>query len=118
MLVAAATGAGSDGLRRAEELINAGADVIVVDTAHGHSEVLKTVAAVRKLADHVQIVGGNVATSEGAKALIDSGADAVKVGIGPGQLHHTNGCRCWRASVDRDNGCRRSMPQTKYSGYC
>ena len=87
LLVAAATGAGSDGLRRAEELINAGADVIVVDTAHGHSEgVLETVAAVRKLANHVQIVGGNVATSEGAKALIDSGADAVKVGIGPGSI--------------------------------
>ena len=87
LMVAAATGAGSDGIRRAEELINAGADVIVVDTAHGHSEgVLESVAAVRKLANHVQIIGGNVATSAGAKALIDAGADAVKVGIGPGSI--------------------------------
>jgi IMP dehydrogenase len=87
LLVAAAIGAGSEGFRRAEELINAGADVIVVDTAHGHSEgVLEAVAAVRKLANHVQIIGGNIATSEGAKALIDAGADAVKVGIGPGSI--------------------------------
>jgi IMP dehydrogenase len=87
LLVAAATGAGPDGIRRAEALIEAGADVIVVDTAHGHSEgVLESVTAVRKLANHVQIIGGNVATADGAKALIDSGADAVKVGIGPGSI--------------------------------
>jgi IMP dehydrogenase len=87
LLVSAATGAGPDGIRRAEALIAAGADVIVVDTAHGHSEgVLESVTAVRKLANHVQIIGGNVATSDGAKALIDSGADAVKVGIGPGSI--------------------------------
>ena len=87
LLVAAAIGSGSDGVRRAEELINVGADVIVVDTAHGHSEgVLKSVAAVRKLANNVQIIGGNIATSDGAKALIDAGADAVKVGIGPGSI--------------------------------
>lgn len=87
LLVAAATGAGSDGISRAEALIDAGADVIVVDTAHGHSEgVLESVAAVRKLANHVQVIGGNVATSEGAEALIDAGADAVKVGIGPGSI--------------------------------
>ena len=87
LLVAAATGSGSNGVRRAEELINAGADVIVVDTAHGHSKgVLESVAEVRKLANHVQVIGGNIATSEGAKALIDAGADAVKVGIGPGSI--------------------------------
>ncbi|MGA0182655.1 MAG: IMP dehydrogenase [Candidatus Puniceispirillaceae bacterium] len=87
LLVAAATGAGPDGLRRAEVLIEAGVDVIVVDTAHGHSEgVLDSVTAVRKLANHVQIIGGNVATGDGAKALIDAGADAVKVGIGPGSI--------------------------------
>jgi IMP dehydrogenase len=87
LLVAAATGAGPDGIRRAEALIAAGADVIVVDTAHGHSEgVLESVTAVRKLANHVQIIGGNVATADGAKALIDAGADAVKVGIGPGSI--------------------------------
>ena len=87
LLVAAATGAGIDGIRRAEALIEAGADVIVVDTAHGHSEgVLGAVAAVRKLANHVQVIGGNVATADGAQALIDAGADAVKVGIGPGSI--------------------------------
>ena len=87
LLVAAATGAGADGIRRAEALIDAGADVIVVDTAHGHSEgVLQAVAQVRKIANKVQIIGGNVATGDGAKALIDAGADAVKVGIGPGSI--------------------------------
>ena len=87
LLVAAATGAGTDGIRRAEALIEAGADVIVVDTAHGHSEgVLGAVSAVRKLANHVQVIGGNVATTDGAQALIDAGADAVKVGIGPGSI--------------------------------
>jgi IMP dehydrogenase len=107
LLVAAATGAGPDGIRRAEALIAAGADVIVVDTAHGHSEgVLESVTAVRKLANHVQIIGGNVATADGAKALIDSGADAVKVGIGPGSIcTDAHGCRCWRATIDRDHGC-------------
>ena len=87
LLVAAATGAGIDGIRRAEALIEAGADVIVVDTAHGHSEgVLGAVSAVRKLANHVRVIGGNVATADGAQALIDAGADAVKVGIGPGSI--------------------------------
>ena len=87
LLVAAATGAGPDGLKRAEALIDAGVDVIVVDTAHGHSEgVLEAVSAVRKIANKVQIIGGNVATADGAKALIDAGADAVKVGIGPGSI--------------------------------
>ena len=87
LLVEAATGAGPDGIARAEALIEAGADIIVVDTAHGHSEgVLKTVAAVRKLSNNVDIIGGNVATAEGAKALIDAGVDGVKVGIGPGSI--------------------------------
>ena len=87
LLVAAATGAGPDGIARAEALIEAGADIIVVDTAHGHSEgVLKTVSAVRKLSNNVDIIGGNVATADGAKALIDAGVDGVKVGIGPGSI--------------------------------
>jgi len=87
LLVAAATGAGPDGIARAEALIDAGADIIVVDTAHGHSEgVLKTVSAVRKLSNNVDIIGGNVATADGAKALIDAGVDGVKVGIGPGSI--------------------------------
>ena len=87
LLVAAATGAGPDGLARAEALIDAGADVIIVDTAHGHSEgVLNAVTAVRKMANAAQVIGGNVATADGARALIDAGVDAVKVGIGPGSI--------------------------------
>ncbi len=84
---AAAIGTGSDGLTRAEALVDAGVDVIVVDTAHGHSSrVLEQVAKVRKLSSVTQIVAGNIATADGAKALIDAGADAVKVGIGPGSI--------------------------------
>jgi len=85
--VAAATGVGEDGLRRAEALIAAEVDVIVVDTAHGHSAgVLRAVEQVKKLSNAVEVVAGNVATPEGAQALIDAGADAVKVGIGPGSI--------------------------------
>ena len=87
LLVAGATGAGADGIARAEALMDAGADVIIVDTAHGHSQgVLETVTKVRKLANHIQVIGGNIATADGAKALMDAGADAVKVGIGPGSI--------------------------------
>ena len=87
LLVAAATGAGISGVERADALIEAGVDVIVVDTAHGHSEsVLDTVKNVRQLSNEVQIIGGNVATADGAKALIDAGVDAVKIGIGPGSI--------------------------------
>ncbi len=85
--VAAATGVGEDGLLRAEALLEAGADMVVVDTAHGHSEgVLGTVEAVKKLSNRAQVLAGNVATADGAKALIDAGVDAVKVGIGPGSI--------------------------------
>ena len=87
LLVAAATGAGDEGAERAAALIDAGVDVVVVDTAHGHSEgVLNAVTTVRKMANEVQVIGGNVATADGARALIDAGADAVKVGIGPGSI--------------------------------
>ena len=85
--VAAATGVGEDGLLRAEALLDAGADMVVVDTAHGHSEgVLHAVEAVKKLSNRAQVLAGNVATGDGAKALIDAGVDAVKVGIGPGSI--------------------------------
>ncbi len=85
--VAGATGTGKQGLERAERLIDAGVDVVVVDTAHGHSaNVLSLVSQVKKQSNRVQIVAGNVATAEGTKALIDAGADAVKVGIGPGSI--------------------------------
>lgn len=85
--VAAATTVGNDGFARTERLIDAGVDVVVVDTAHGHSmRVLEAVNRIKKQSNAVQVVAGNVATAEGAKALIDSGADAVKVGIGPGSI--------------------------------
>ncbi len=85
--VAAATTVGDKGYARTEALIAAGVDLVVVDTAHGHSKmVLTAVNRIKKMSNKVQVVAGNVATSEGAKALIDSGADAIKVGIGPGSI--------------------------------
>ncbi|HET7411964.1 MAG TPA: IMP dehydrogenase [Pararhizobium sp.] len=84
---AAATSVGDDGFERAERLIDAGVDLLVIDTAHGHSQrVLDAVTKVKKLSNSVRIMAGNVATAEGTKALIDAGADAVKVGIGPGSI--------------------------------
>ncbi len=85
--VAAATGVGEDGHARAEALVRAEADVIVVDTAHGHSQgVLGAVSRIKKLSNAVQVIAGNVATPEGALALIEAGADSVKIGIGPGSI--------------------------------
>ena len=85
--VAAATTVGDNGFERTERLIEAGVDVVVVDTAHGHSSrVLEAVNRIKRLSNAVQVVAGNVATTEGAQALIDSGADAIKVGIGPGSI--------------------------------
>jgi len=84
---AAATGVGEDGFLRGQALIEAGVDVLVIDTAHGHSAgVLGAIDRIRKLSNAVQIVAGNVATPEGALALIEAGADAVKIGIGPGSI--------------------------------
>ncbi|MDE0239880.1 MAG: IMP dehydrogenase [bacterium] len=83
----AATGAGQQGWERAEALIDAGVDVVVVDTAHGHSGgVIDTVDMIKKQSNYAQVIAGNVATSEGARMLIDHGADAIKVGIGPGSI--------------------------------
>lgn len=85
--VAAATSIGDAGFARSEALIAAGADLIVVDTAHGHSRrVLEAVDRIKRLSNAVQVMAGNVATADGAKALIDAGADAIKVGIGPGSI--------------------------------
>ncbi|ANM09307.1 IMP dehydrogenase [Rhizobium leguminosarum bv. trifolii] len=84
---AAAISVGDDGFERAERLIDAGVDLLVVDTAHGHSQrVLDAVTRVKKLSNSVRIMAGNVATYDGTRALIDAGADAVKVGIGPGSI--------------------------------
>ena len=85
--VGAATGVGEEGLLRAETLIQRGADVIVIDTAHGHSQkVLDTVKAFKRQFSDKQLIAGNIATYEAAKDLIDAGVDAVKVGIGPGSI--------------------------------
>ena len=85
--VAAATSVGEDGFERAERLIDAGVDMLVIDTAHGHSQrVLDAVTRAKKLSNSVRIIAGNVATREGTLALIDAGADGVKVGIGPGSI--------------------------------
>jgi IMP dehydrogenase len=85
--VAAATGVGEDGHSRATALIEAGVDVLVIDTAHGHSAgVLAAVSRIKRLSNEVQVVAGNVATPDGALALIEAGADAVKIGIGPGSI--------------------------------
>ncbi|MBP80990.1 MAG: IMP dehydrogenase [Acidiferrobacteraceae bacterium] len=85
--VAAAVGTGKDSIERCERLVEAGVDAIVVDTAHGHSRgVLERVASVKKAFSGVDVVAGNIATAEAARALVDAGVDAVKVGIGPGSI--------------------------------
>ncbi|WP_170409939.1 IMP dehydrogenase [Ruegeria arenilitoris] len=85
--VAAATSVGDAGFERSEQLVDSGVDIIVVDTAHGHSQgVLDAVKRVKTLSNEVQIIAGNVATGDATKALINAGADAIKVGIGPGSI--------------------------------
>ena len=85
--VAAATSVGDAGFERVEALVDAGCDVIVIDTAHGHSaRVLEQVARVKRMSNATQVIAGNVATYEATKALIDAGADGIKVGIGPGSI--------------------------------
>jgi len=87
LLVAGATSVGKDGIRRAESLIEANVDILVVDTAHGHSKgVIETVKELKKLFPKQEIIAGNIATKEASKALYDAGVDAVKVGIGPGSI--------------------------------
>ncbi|MEO8547935.1 MAG: IMP dehydrogenase, partial [Sphingomicrobium sp.] len=85
--VAAATTTGDSGYARSEALIEAGCDCIVIDTAHGHNiDVAAAVQRVKSLSNSVQVIAGNIATAEAAKALIDAGADAIKIGIGPGSI--------------------------------
>ncbi len=126
--VAAASGVGKDGLARVEALIDAEVDVVVIDTAHGHSRgVLDTVGAVKRLSNRTQVVAGNVATGDGAWALVDAGADAVKVGIGPGSICTTRmvagvGVPQLTALSDAVEVCRKSDTPViadggiKYSG--
>ena len=112
--VAAATGVGEAGLRRAEALIAAEVDIVVVDTAHGHSKgVLEAVTRVKRLSNALAVIAGNIATAEGAKALIDAGADAVKVGIGPGSICTTRvvagvGVPQLTAVLDAVEECRKA----------
>ncbi|HLJ63467.1 MAG TPA: IMP dehydrogenase, partial [Stellaceae bacterium] len=112
--VAAATGTGEDGVERAEALFDAGVDVLVVDTAHGHSSrVLDTVQHIRRLSNYTQIIAGNIATPEGAEALIAAGADAIKVGIGPGSICTTRivagvGMPQLTAILDTVEACRKA----------
>ena len=85
--VAAASTVGDAGFERSEALIDAGVDIVVIDTAHGHSEgVSLAVERIKRLSNSIQVIAGNVATAEATKALIGAGADAVKVGIGPGSI--------------------------------
>ncbi len=87
LLVGAASTVGDAGFERSLALVDAGVDVVVIDTAHGHSiQVSQAVARLKRESNKVQIVAGNVATYEGARALIDAGADSIKVGIGPGSI--------------------------------
>jgi len=126
--VAAATGVGEAGIERAEALFDAGCDILVVDTAHGHSiGVIDAVKKVRRLGNYTQVIAGNVATPDGARALIDAGADAIKVGIGPGSICTTRmiagvGVPQFTAVRDTAEECHKSdMPVIadggiKYSG--
>ena len=86
LMVGAAVGVGEDGKRRAQSLVDAGVDFLVVDTAHGHAAAVLAMVAELKANVRVDVIGGNVATADGARALIDAGADGVKVGVGPGSI--------------------------------
>jgi IMP dehydrogenase len=86
LIVGAAVGVGEDGKRRAQALADAGADFLIVDTAHGHAQAVLTMVAQLKANTRLDVIGGNVATRPGAQALIDAGADGVKVGVGPGSI--------------------------------
>ena len=86
LIVGAAVGVGPDAEKRAHELIDAGVDLLIVDTAHGHSRAVVEMVALLKRTTSVDVVGGNVATREGALALVEAGADGIKVGVGPGSI--------------------------------
>ncbi len=111
--VAAAAGTGHAELERAEALFAAGVDIMVVDTAHGHSaRVIDTVSEIRRMSNYTQVIVGNVATAEGARAVIEAGADAVKVGIGPGSICTTRmvagvGVPQFTAIADAVEECRK-----------
>ncbi len=111
--VGAATTVGDAGFERTQALLEAGCDVVVVDTAHGHSKsVLDAVSRIKRLSNRAQVIAGNVATAAGARALVDAGADAVKVGIGPGSICTTRivagvGVPQLTAILDAVEACRQ-----------
>ena len=108
LLVAGAVGVTSDTFERAEALFEAGADAIVIDTAHGHSAgVLRKIAEIRAHFPDRTLIAGNIATAEGARALYDAGVDVVKVGIGPGSNLY-NSCYCWCRSSPSNSNLRCS----------
>jgi IMP dehydrogenase len=118
--VGAAVGVASDNIDRVTALYNAGVDVVTVDTAHGHSKgVIDMVKAVKALYPDLQVIAGNIATADAAIALADAGADAVKVGIGPGSICTTRiiaGCRC--STIICCLRMRQSLRRSRYTGYC
>jgi len=107
---------GEAAIYRVELLINAGVDAIVIDTAHGHSKaVIETLKELKRRFD-IDIIAGNIATREAAEDLIEAGADAVKVGIGPGSnLHYTNCRRCGSSSAYSNNGVLQCNIKIQYS---
>jgi len=115
LIVAAAVGVGEEADRRASALVEAGVDVLVIDSAHGHSRgVIEAVARIKKkFGAKVEVIAGNVATYEGTLALIEAGADAVKVGIGPGSC----GGRYRRSSTIRSDGSRTRCQGNRRSYY-
>jgi IMP dehydrogenase len=116
--VAAATSTGEDGIRRAMALIEAEVDVVVVDTAHGHSKgVLDTIAAIKKASNYTQVLGGNIATADGAKALIDAGRRCGQGRDRAGlDLHHAHRRGRRRAPAHRHHGCGGSLRQSGHAG--
>jgi IMP dehydrogenase len=112
--VAAATTVGDKGYARTEALLDAECDVIIIDTAHGHNkDVARAVDRVKKLSNSAQVIAGNVATAEATRALIDAGADAVKVGIGPGSICTTRIAAKSGVPVIADGGLRASGDAAK-----
>ena len=117
--VAAASSVGAKGFARSALLIEAGVDCIVVDTAHGHSQlVLDQVTELKRHSNKVAIIAGNVATADGAKALIDAGADAIKIGIGPGSICTTRiVAGVGVPQLTRHHGCGGSGPRAEHAGH-
>ena len=112
LLIGAAIGTKKDTMERAEGLINAGVDVLVVDSAHGHSEgVLEQIRQIKSHYKDIQIIGGNIATAEGALALVKAGVDAVKVGIGPRFNMHDSNSHRGRSSANYSHSGRVRSPK-------